>query len=566
MGGGKITFKNGIMWCYIGVMVGMLFTLLLILVTGRDFKVDYGLRDYRDISTDWTDENGQPVDFSRLTKVGEVVAYYQLPQMSHDTGLVYRSQNVYTKVYLDDQLIYETTRMEGQSYNKPPGGLWNIVNFTPDQVGKQLKLQITAVYPGEALRIDHVYWGDPASVVLSMIKEKLVSIVVSMTICLGGLVMILLDITINYKKPRKNHSLQYLGIFSLCIGGWSLVEANVLQLFVADPWVLQVIDNMLLILSVMPIILYADWNYGILRYRLVRVFCVLQILYLFSCVVFPLAGLMDWHTMLPAARIFMAVSATGFVIWTIKQNLSVLLSKERKYTAGVWSVSLQLLGIGALGVTALLELVRYNAVYEMDHAFVLRFGLLIFIICFALGSQFGTYQLIAQGMEYDSVHELAYSDALTKLQNRAAYLERLEACVTEHVQELGIIYMDVNNLKSVNDTLGHEVGDVMIQRAAKIISKSFGQFGRAYRLGGDEFCILLEGEVLKKHEQAMEIYQKELEDFNEKKEYPFTLKIAQGFSICEAESMKTIENAIHIADERMYQHKAQLKAQKAVSR
>ncbi|MCH5280866.1 MAG: diguanylate cyclase [Lachnospiraceae bacterium] len=566
MGGRKITFKDGVMWCYIVVMVGMLFALLLILMTGRGFKVDYGLGDYRDISADWTDENDRPMDFSQLAKTGEVVAYYRLPQMLHDTGLVYRSQNVYTKVYLDDELIYETTRMEGRSYNKPPGGLWNIVSFTPDQAGKQLKLEIIAVYQGEGLRIDHVYWGDPASVLLSMIKEKLLSVVVSMTICFGGIIMILLDIPINYKKARKNHSLRYLGIFSLCIGGWSLIEANILQLFVADPWVLQVIDNMLLILSVMPIILYADWNYGILRYPLVRAFCVLQILYLFSCVVLPLAGMMDWHTMLPAARVFMAVSATGFVIWTIKQNLSVLLSKERKYTAGVWAVSLQLLGIGALGITALLELIRYSAVYEMDHAFVLRFGLLIFIICFALGSQFGTYQLIAQGMEYDSVHELAYSDALTKLQNRAAYLERLEACVTEHVQELGIIYMDVNNLKSVNDTLGHEVGDVMIQSAAGIISESFGQFGIAFRLGGDEFCILIEEDVLKKREQAMEIYQKKLEDFNEKKEYPFTLKIAQGFAICEADSMKTVENAIHIADGRMYQHKAQLKAQTAASK
>ena len=566
MSGKKMTFKNGVIWCYIGVMVGMLLALLLILVTGRGFKVNYGLGDYRDISADWIDENGQPVDFSRLTKTEEIVAYYRLPQMAHDTGLVYRSQNIYTKVYLDDELLYETTRMEGRSYNKPPGGLWNIVSFTPDQAGKELKLQMTAVYPTEGLKIDHIYWGDPAAVVLSMIKEKLLSIVVSMTICFGGIIMILLDIPINYKKARKNHSLRYLGIFSLCIGGWSLIEANILQLFVTDPWVLQVIDNMLLILAVMPIILYADCNYGILRYRLVRLFCVLQILYLFSCVTFPLAGLMDWHAMLPAARIFMAVSATAFVIWTIRQNLSVLLSKERKYTAGVWSVSLQLLGIGALGITALLELVRYSAIYEMDRAFVLRFGILIFIICFALGSQFGTYQLIAQGMEYDSVHELAYSDALTKLQNRAAYLERLEACVAGHVQELGIIYMDVNNLKSVNDTLGHEVGDVMIQSAAEIISESFGQSGIAFRLGGDEFCILLEEDVLKKHEQAMEIYQKKLEDFNEKKEYPFTLEIAQGFAICEADSMKTVENAIHIADERMYQNKAQLKAQATTSK
>ena len=196
-----------------------------------------------------------------------------------------------------------------------------------------------------------------------------------------------------------------------------------------------------------------------------------------------------------------------------------------------------------------------------DSAFLLRFGLLAFIICFAIGGQLSTYRLISQGMEYDSVHKLAYSDVLTQLENRTAYLERLNECVKEHVQELGIVFLDINSLKFVNDTYGHDMGDVMIQMASKVISSSFGAYGRVFRLGGDEFCVILEGNVQEKYDQAVENFENVVREANEKNHYEFTLQIAQGFASCEAESLEAVEAASRLADERMYQNKIQLKSQ-----
>ena len=554
------TFRKIIVRGYAVAAICMLLLVIFILLERRGFRVNYGLGSFVDVSGAWTTEDGRMAELSLLEKESSASIYYFIPQMGQDTSLVYRTQNVFVQVYLDGEMIYETESLNKNFYDRYPGSRWNLLSFSPNQAGQQLELRITEAYIGEGLKVDHFYWGDRAAIILAVIHEKLASVLISIVICLVGLFMIVLDIPLNHNKKCKNHGLRFLGIFSVFIGGWCLVETNVLHFFNADPQILQAIDNILLILSLMPMVLYADWTYGILRYWIVRIACVLQMLFLLACVIFPVAGLADWHGMLPVARVFMGFCAMGFVAWTAKKNISILSSGRHRRGAGVWAVSLQLLGIGAIGIAVVLELVRFGGAGVMDSALILRFGLLIFIVCFAIGSQFNAYQLMVQGMEYDSVHKLAYSDILTDLGNRTAYLERLEECVKAHVQELGVVFMDINNLKIVNDSYGHDMGDIMIQMASNVIEGSFGEYGMVFRLGGDEFCALLEGDAQKKYDQALEVFQKGVREANDNNEYSFTLQIAHGFAICEADSKESVEKAVQTADERMYQNKAQLKA------
>ena len=81
---------------------------------------------------------------------------------------------------------------------------------------------------------------------------------------------------------------------------------------------------------------------------------------------------------------------------------------------------------------------------------------------------------------------LSYEDSLTGLFNRNRFNEEL-ARDGEHTG-LGVIYLDLNGLKAVNDRLGHSAGDQLIRRAANHIRRAFP--GRGYRIGGDEFVII----------------------------------------------------------------------------
>ena len=546
-------FRKRIVWCCLAVVGVLVLMVIHLFWERRGYQVDYGLEGYTYIMDGWTYEDGSPADLSSLRhEAGEAVVCCRIPEMEGNTTLCYRSHNMYTKVFLEDELIYET---DNTYSDRSPGTRWNLVMLRPEQTGKTLRLKLTTMYDGDSPTVDNVYWGDRAAIVLSIMQQKMWAVLLCISICLVGLAMIILDIALNYRKKRKSHGICCLGLLSLSIGGWSLIETNVLQFLVGDTQILQPVNNLLLILCVMPLLLYTDWTYGIFKYRPVRVFCLLYLVYLLSCIVLPMTGVMDWHGLLPVARVFIAFAAGGFIVLSIWRNRFLFVGREGRSRASY----LQLAGVGALCTSGVLELVRFNAADVMDRAIVLRFGLLIFILCFALSSLLQTFKLINQGMEYDSVHKLAYSDALTQLGNRVAFLERLEECVKEHMWRLGIVYLDVNNLKKVNDVHGHEQGDLLIQTAANVIRESFGPYGRAYRIGGDEFCVVLDQDSVEGYERALEEFRKRIKAVNESGKYIFQLQIAQGFACCEADSMETVEDAVKTADDRMYHNKIQLK-------
>lgn len=199
----------------------------------------------------------------------------------------------------------------------------------------------------------------------------------------------------------------------------------------------------------------------------------------------------------------------------------------------------------------------------MDRAAIIRIGMLVLCVCFAIGSQIDTYKIVEQGLKYDLISKLAYSDGLTGLGNRTAYLEQLDAYENSSkvIMQLGIVYLDVNNLKAVNDSHGHEFGDELIRGAAKIIEDSFGKFGKSYRIGGDEFCVLMTGTDLKeKYENGLAIFQQLINEANKADLYMCNVQIAHGFAICKEITKEKIEEAIAFADSEMYQNKTELKS------
>lgn len=89
----------------------------------------------------------------------------------------------------------------------------------------------------------------------------------------------------------------------------------------------------------------------------------------------------------------------------------------------------------------------------------------------------------------------AYHDALTGLANRTLYIRRVEEAVTagrRAGEATGVIFIDLDDFKAVNDTLGHEAGDTLLEQTAKRLTLCLRGEDTAARLGGDEFAVLLE--------------------------------------------------------------------------
>ncbi|MCH0563682.1 MULTISPECIES: GGDEF domain-containing protein [unclassified Streptomyces] len=105
---------------------------------------------------------------------------------------------------------------------------------------------------------------------------------------------------------------------------------------------------------------------------------------------------------------------------------------------------------------------------------------------------------LAQTERLEEARRLAFTDALTGLANRRAVDVRLEEAVERHRRDgsvISLVVCDLNGLKRVNDTLGHAVGDRLLERFGSVLSLCGAMLpgALAARLGGDEFCLLVVG-------------------------------------------------------------------------
>jgi diguanylate cyclase (GGDEF)-like protein/PAS domain S-box-containing protein len=96
----------------------------------------------------------------------------------------------------------------------------------------------------------------------------------------------------------------------------------------------------------------------------------------------------------------------------------------------------------------------------------------------------------------DQIHKLAFYDPLTQLPNRRLLLDRLSHALagsTRSNRQGAIMFIDLDNFKTLNDTQGHDVGDRLLIEAAQRVQSSVRQGDTVARLGGDEFVVMLEG-------------------------------------------------------------------------
>lgn len=151
---------------------------------------------------------------------------------------------------------------------------------------------------------------------------------------------------------------------------------------------------------------------------------------------------------------------------------------------------------------------------------------------------------------YDANH-----DGMTQTLNKRCYQNMTP--VFKKCDSICIIYFDVNNLKLMNDTLGHERGDMVIKRAAEYIKEFTGQNDYCFRMGGDEFLMVMTNCSFRQIDDVIEKLESEAPFILNRDSDPMKCALSFGYSYAKGEY--SYEELLTEAEENMYTKKAELK-------
>ena len=161
--------------------------------------------------------------------------------------------------------------------------------------------------------------------------------------------------------------------------------------------------------------------------------------------------------------------------------------------------------------------------------------------------------------------KLYLTDPLTGMYNRMGYQKLGESyfeMMQNRRQKILIFFIDLDKLKYVNDTFGHEYGDYAICATAKAIMKYCDKDAVPARTGGDEFVLVQSYESDEVAREQLRNMRKELEQEGKRMSLPFSLSISVGSVVTEPEKNLSFEDYVKIADEKMYQEKTAKKAER----
>lgn len=164
----------------------------------------------------------------------------------------------------------------------------------------------------------------------------------------------------------------------------------------------------------------------------------------------------------------------------------------------------------------------------------------------------------------EKLHTLSRTDEMTQIYNRRGFYEAAQITITQYVtagKKGLVLFGDMDGLKSINDTFGHEAGDKAIKAEAEILKKIFKSSDVIGRLGGDEFAIVAPEMQLEDFAARKNLLNDECRKYNESEEDPFILSISMGCTEFSAVN-SSIDDLLKKADEELYKEKREKKSLK----
>lgn len=458
-----------------------------------------------------------------------------------EKDLAFFTHHQFYRVFADGE-VTETMSEDAGIWGKSSGSRWNFV-VIPYHT-RRLTVEVTQIYNPEEIEEVVFYVGGKLDIYQKLLDDSLMSMLMCIILLVLGFTMTVMGYFIQ-RQMFVGRSLLYLGLFTFVFGLWSFNETDGLLLLFNPGGRGSFMNYILLILMCIVFILFTKEYIGIESNIGWKIICSLSVIEFIVCNTLHFLKIVELKETLFVTHIIMGISLLYMLMAMIKKavNRRFVIDDKKK-----------LIGIILIVMAAVVDLVIYYIGFE-NADFIGRFLILIFTIYLGRDAIVGSARFIETGMKGKLYEELAVTDSFTGLKNRNAYQMDQENILGDRI----IVIFDLNDLKTCNDTLGHNEGDRYILEASHFIRDTFDAYGACYRIGGDEFCVLIEKVDKCPVEKLIEKINRDCESFNKSGRAKFKIGIASGYAKYTMNVDKDFKEAYDRADAMMYENKRKLK-------
>ena len=529
----------------LGLFVVFLFT----------FKLDGGNLNPKDeeFSDGWVYEDGTPVDFMnlRFAPEGETISKTVSSDQVSGADLCFESRSLFFTVYVDGTAVYdfhpELMRLYGNYY----GECIHAVDIPTFEDTSVIEISYTSLYEGVNTTFHYMKIQEGAAFIRSMVAKNFVSYLECFVIMVLGVSLIVIGFILNSETDRIIETVS-LGATAIILALWTSSGSRIPQLITQNPAIVRVIDYLTLMFLPVPVIIFVASVTKQLETIIPKITVALVGLNLAVTFLWVMVFGKDYADMLIISHIVIGIGIVFTVYMTSKA-----LKRTKKVDKDMGTL---IAGFSVLIASGILDGIRHYLYKTSDASLFTRIGLFYFVLLFTIYELNLFITMSRKSAQTEIMEKLAFNDGLTGLYNRLAFTQDENLMANEHSGKYILIQLDINYLKTVNDNYGHAEGDRFIIAAANVISSNFERFGKCYRIGGDEFFVVMKGKNCEDdYRKAVSDFENALSKINEAHEFPIPLQIAYGKSVY-VPGKDSLEEVEKIADKLMYERKSALKA------
>ncbi len=475
--------------------------------------------------------------------------------MTESGSLIFYTLHQNVEVYIDDKLVYSVRAEADNPFGKTPGSRWNAVPLYQQDEGRAIRVVLGPAYESIVGTIPDFYFGSKFDVFMMLMAKNLIPFILSLAAILIGLVFIIFTVY-NYRNSEVDKSLMMMGFFAMGIGTWKMSDMDCMGLLFPYSLGLTYLPYLALMVLVIPFAMFAKELFSKKEHPIWYVVCFLSLFVNFISVLLQITRIKDLRETLKwnhLTMLLLVILVSSMLVYELRKK-----GWNDKLKTMVVCMAACLIGFTA-------DIVVY---YISGGASAMVLGMacfLIYIIVLGIRSVQEMKRLMRNGMEAKHYEQMAYHDQLTGLYNRTAY-----AAFTEKAdftpEQCIVVMFDLNDLKKCNDTCGHDKGDRYIVQSAKLIWRSFGDLGKCYRMGGDEFCALLKGASVSECEERLQKLKKAADACNQREPDEFPIQIACGYERYDNRIDYDLSDTLRRADKMMYREKIAMKQKKEKDR